>query len=119
MHLPDYIAAHLGKPFRYGRLDCVLFAARWIQARTGHDPLAGLPPWHSERTALRVIGRVGGLEAAMDARFQRIAPAFACDGDIALRQGGLAIFSGAHIVAPGIEQLEFIDRMEAECAWRF
>ncbi len=117
MTLPEYITAHLDKPFEYGRLDCVLFVALWIRNKTGIDHLADIPAWSSERQALRIIKDLGGLEVAMDARFQRIHPNFAKDGDIALRNGGLAIFTGPHIVGPGIEKLEFVDRMEAECAW--
>lgn len=118
MTLPDYIAAHLGKPFEYGRLDCVLFVADWIKQKTGIDHLAALPTWSTEREAFRIVKSLGGLESAMDERFMRIAPAFAVDGDIALRTGSLMVFSGPHIVGPGLQGLEFIDRMEAVCAWR-
>lgn len=119
MLLPDYIAAHLDKPFEYGRLDCVLFVANWIKHKTGIDYLDGLPHWASERRALRIVKDLGGLEVAMDRRFERIHPNLAQDGHIALRRGGLMLFSGPHIVGPGLEQLEFVDRMEAECAWCF
>lgn len=117
MTLADYITARLGEPFCYGRLDCVLFASEWIKAATGKDVLAGLPKWKTERGAKRVIRSVGGLESAIDARLKRIDPKTARDGDIAMHENIVFIFSGTHIVGPGMDGLQFIDRMKAQCAW--
>jgi len=119
MTLADYIAANLEREFAWGRFDCVLFAATWLQLATGIDHLAGLPPWRSKIGAARVLKAVGGLEAAVDRALNRIHPHMAKDGDIAMRQGCLCIFSGAHIVGPGRNGLTFVDRTEALCAWSY
>ncbi len=117
MKLHDYITAHLGASFCYGRLDCVLFAHGYVKQATGIDYLADVPKWENERQALRQIKGVGGLEAAIDARLTRVNPHMAKDGDIALYEGSVCLFSGPHIVGPGINGLQFIDRMKATCAW--
>lgn len=119
MTLAEYIASNLAREFEWGRFDCVLFASGWVQIRTGVDPLSDLPKWKTERQARRVIAAVGGLEKALDDRFKRIHPSLARDGDLALRNGAVCVFSGAHIVGPGMAGLEFIDRMEASCAWSY
>lgn len=117
MRLHEYIAANMRKPFKYGSHDCVLFAIGWLNVATGRDYLSCLPKWGNEAEALTVIESVGGLAAAVDRELKRIDPGMARDGDIAMRQGGLCIFSGSHIVTTGIDKLLFADRSEAECAW--
>jgi hypothetical protein len=117
MTLPDYIATHLDKPFVWGELDCVLFAARWAELASGVDHLADVPAWTSAKQALRIRRDLGGIEALMDARFPRVHPNLARDGDIALCKKSLCLFSGPHLVGPGHHGLVFINRMEAESAW--
>lgn len=118
MTLSEYLTAHLGKPFAWGLNDCVLFTAVWVKEATGVDHLADLPKWENEKQALRIAKKLGGLEAEMDARFKRIDPNFAQDGDIALYRDGLCLFSGARIVGPGAGGLVHVNRTEAVCAWR-
>lgn len=118
MTLADYITANLRKPFVWGEHDCVLFAARWAQAKTGVDYLAYIQPWTSAREAMRMVHDMGGMAEILDARLKRIPPNLARDGDIALYQRCLSIFSGAHIVGPNLNGLEFVNRMQAEAAWR-
>lgn len=113
----EYISAKLRREFEWGKHDCAMFAAEWINAATGVDMLAGYPSWTSEREANEVIALSGGLATVMDSKFKRIARGLAQDGDIALREGGLCIFSGSHIVTTGQKCLFFADRSEAECAW--
>ncbi|MBS1170017.1 MAG: hypothetical protein H6R01_935 [Burkholderiaceae bacterium] len=117
MTLADYITRHLRVPFFYGRMDCVLFAAGWVREKTGAEPLDGIAIWETERQAMRAVKAAGGLEAALDARFPRVNPNLAKDGDLALYGKSICIFSGDHIVGPGKDGLEFINRMEAACAW--
>ena len=119
MTLAEYITQHLSTPFAWGRHDCVLFAAGWVREHTGMDPLADVPAWSTEREALRAIRDVGGLEAALDARFRRIHPNVARDGDLALYNDAICIFSGCHIVGPNPAGLQFVNRMEAACAWSY
>lgn len=117
MNLAEYIAAHLGKPFVWGENDCVLFAARWANAAHDRDYLEGIPGWRDEKTARRSIRSVGGLEKALDTRFNRIHPNLAKDGDIALYNGCLCLFSGHQIVGPNLDGLQFVKRTLASCAW--
>lgn len=119
MTLAEYITSNLKTEFEWGAFDCCLFAAGWVREATGEDPLEGLPKWKTERQALRVIKSVGGLESALDARFTRINPNLAKDGDLALYKGSVCVFSGPHIVGPSQSGLQFINRMEAECAWSY
>lgn len=117
MTLPEYIASHLKEPFVWGQNDCVLFAARWANFRHQKNYLDGLPSWRSEREARRAIQGVGGLEKALDGRFTRIPANLAKDGDIALYNGCLCLFSGHQIVGPNMQGLQFVKRTLATCAW--
>lgn len=117
MTLADYLTAGLLEPFEWGVNDCVLFAARWAQLRTGTDYLADVPRWHGKREALRLLQQMGGIEAVLDARLPRIAPNEARDGDLALYGSSLCIVSGPHLVGPSETGLVFVSRMETACAW--
>lgn len=118
MTLAEYITRRLRVPFFWGKHDCVLFASGWVKCKTGIDHLADQPTWTSAKGAMRIVRDLGGLESLMDGRFDRINPHAAKDGDLALYNGALCIFSGPHIVGPGPDGLSFIDRMGAVCAWR-
>lgn len=117
MKLHDYITKNLCAPFVWGKHDCVLFAANWVKDAARIDCLDGLGTWATAMEANAAIKRVGGLEAAIDARLTRINPNFANDGDIALQNGTVMIFSGNHIVGPGKDRLIFLSRVKAEAAW--
>lgn len=117
MTLASFIGANLARPFIWGEWDCVTLASEWVKIKTGGDPLAGLPEWHNAREALRVIKSVGGLAAALDARFNRVHPNKAKDGDIALYKNCLCLFSGVHIVGPNVDGLTFVSRLDATIAW--
>jgi|GEM_PF-780301 len=116
--LAEHIAAHLNTPFAWGAHDCVGFAAAWVKTSTGIDHLAGLQNWQTAAQAARVIKAEGGLEAALNARFGRIQPNFAQDGDLALHNGCLCLFSGSFIIGPGKTGLTHNSRLLAEAAWR-
>jgi hypothetical protein len=68
--------------------------------------------------AHRILKKLGGLEAIVNARLTPINPSFAQDGDVGLYKNSLMLFTGHHIVGPGVEGLMFISRVEARCAWR-
>ena len=118
MKFHEYISTNRHLPFEWGKNDCVLFAARWVHITTGRDPLAGVAPWENETGARRAVLRVGGLEKVMDQRFRRINPNFAMDGDLAIHQDSLRLYSGDFICSPGEHGLVFFPRLEAKCAWR-
>lgn len=113
--------------FGYGRgeqtHDCARFAADAVRAQTGKDPLRGLRgAWRSERGASRTLAREGGLEAAVDVRLDRIAPAMAGRGDIALTSDGLdgvqlGVIEGDTVACPGGSGLFRRHRSEIVAAW--
>lgn len=78
-----FIEARAIMPHAWGRRgnDCVSFVVSAVQVETGIDRAKGLR-WSTEAGALLLIERLGGLEAAFDARFRRIEPAQAMRGDV-------------------------------------
>ncbi|MBB4152897.1 hypothetical protein GGQ80_000785 [Sphingomonas jinjuensis] len=117
------LAARLAVPFAWGRdaNDCVGLVLAAIAAQTGRDALPGVA-WASEREAAVVIGRLGGLERALDERLRRIAPALAARGDVAgiadARFGvSLMLVEGATLVGPGPRGLKRLPRSAAIAAW--
>ncbi|MFA6121925.1 MAG: hypothetical protein WCT35_04930 [Sideroxydans sp.] len=119
MTLADYITERLQTPFTWGEHDCVCFAIGWLSIVAMEDLLAPYRPWTTGKQAARIIKKLGGLEGLFDANLKRIHPNFAQDGDITLVDGTAYLFSGSHIVGPGIEGLIFKNRMEATCAWSY
>lgn len=119
MTLTAYLTSHLNTAFEWGQADCVIFAAGWVKHATGINYLADVPPWGNEREARRLIARLGGIEAILDARLKRVPVNAATDGDIGLYQNALCIFSGPHIVGLGMDGLQHIKRTDAQCAWSF
>lgn len=117
------IAKRSGRAFRWRRgRDCVSFAAAAVKAQTGRDPLADLPRWRTRREALQIAAVQGGLEAALDRRLTRIAPAMAQRGDIAglpdrLFGVRLMVVEGATLVGPGATGLERLPRASMVFAW--
>lgn len=80
-----FIDSRQRTPHAWGRRenDCVSFCLGAVAALTGVTVAPELD-WNSEASAYRVIKRFGSLEAAFDAYFERVAPAFAMRGDIGL-----------------------------------
>jgi hypothetical protein len=100
----------------------VSFAAACALAQTGRDLLAGVPGWRSRKQARAIAEAEGGLEAALDARLPRIAPALAQRGDIAALPDPLfglrlMVIEGATLVGPGARGLERLPRREMTLAW--
>jgi hypothetical protein len=110
-------------PFAWGRTanDCVGFALEAVRRQTGRRLLPGVH-WTTKRGADRVIRRLGGLEAAVDARLPSIAPAMAQRGDVAAvaddRFGvALVIVEGATLVGPGTRGTRRLPRAAMIKAW--
>lgn len=62
--LDAWLAAEEARPFEgfWGRQDCLLFMADWVEARTGRDPAARWRGRYATQTgAVRLILRAGGL----------------------------------------------------------
>lgn len=116
------IEARQTRPFAWRQPDdCVSFAVLAIRAQFGWNPLERLR-WSSKRGAARVLKRLGGLEAAADARLIKIAPARAMRGDIAgvadpLFGVRLMVVEGDTLVGPGDRGLRRMPRSTMIRAW--
>lgn len=119
MTLADYITSNLGRPFKWGEHDCVLFAVGWLEHATGRDYLTQHKPWTTALEAARKVADLGGLDAMFDAELTQINPNFAADGDLAIIRGTAHLFSGAHVVSVGESGLIFTDRLAAQHAWTY
>lgn len=103
------------RPLAWGSHDCCTLAADAVQATTGTDPLADLRGTYStEAEAAAVLARLGGLRAAMCARFGEPLPnvLLAQRGDLVLIAAGntlaMAVCTGHLAVAPGPDRLQRI-----------
>lgn len=123
--LGRYLAERRTMPFAWGRKanDCVSFAGGAAFAQTGKDWLTGLR-WSSQRQAIGLLTRLGGLDVAISARLPEIAPAHAHRGDIAGvacddMPGGirLMVIVGELLVGPGERGGEFQARAAMIRAW--
>lgn len=85
--LGEYLAANNNAVFKYGKLDCALFAAGAVKAMTGADPARGFRgKYRSQASSIRAIRAAGfdSLAAVMDSKFQDIPTAFAQRGDLVM-----------------------------------
>lgn len=105
--LGRYLDERAAMSFAWGSAanDCVSFYAGAARAMTGVNLLHGLS-WTTERGAARVIGRLGGFEAAIGTRMAPCAPAFAQRGDAAGVKDDrfgilLMLVEGDMLVGPG------------------
>jgi hypothetical protein len=118
-----FIDARQNTPYEWGRdkNDCVGFALGAVEAMTGKRPARSLK-WATEKTGLKLIAKLGGLEAAFDKHFKRIPPAKAMRGDI----GGVPdeilgihpmIVEGEDLVCPGDKGNRRCKRKHMTIAW--
>lgn len=122
--LAAYLAERAHRPHEYGRKanDCLSFVAGAVIAQTGKDPARGLQ-WKDERTAMVLLmKKLGGVEKALDARFERVPPALASRGDIAVIPdpeivSHPMIIEGKTLCAPGPRGLKRAPRSAATAAW--
>lgn len=135
------VDARVASPHSWGRgrNDCIAFAAAAVEAQTGIDPI-GRHKWSTQRGAVRTLkaaaaaakGRKVALsrciEALLDARFERIAPARAMRGDIAGVPADIAgsdpklglhpmIVEGETLCSPGPRGLQRLPRTAMTVAW--
>jgi hypothetical protein len=115
-----FIDSRQNAPWEWGTNDCISYVLGAVEAQTGRKILD--VKWKSSATALRKLKKYGTLEAALDAHFERIAPAFAKRGDIAGvpdEQFGIhtAIVEGATLVGPGEKGNWRGPRSEMTIAW--
>lgn len=86
IRLTEVIKAASERPFSWGEFDCCLFAADCAVAVCGVDPaVLYRGAYKTEAGAKRALKKNhGSLEAAWDAHFSRVAPAFIQRGDVAM-----------------------------------
>lgn len=118
-----YLAERGPLPHEWGSdaNDCISFLAGAVAAQAGRAQLGRLK-WKNERQALTLLKKLGGVEAVLDARFERIAPAHAHRGDI----GGIPderlgihpmLVEGRTLCSPGHRQLTRCPRAAMTVAW--
>lgn len=123
--LHAYVDARRGESFTWGTFDCALFACDWILEATGEDVIADLRgSWSDERSALRTLADLGGLQTIASVRLGApISAALAQRGDIVLHtltgRDALGVCVGAHFAGPAIEGgLVLVPMERAFMAWR-
>lgn len=131
--LTAFLDERIATPFAWGRSanDCVSFAAAAVEAQGGDAQLGDLD-WTDEDSAAEAIASLAdpetppgeALEAALDARFDRIPPAMAKRGDIGAidDQNGpfgiqLFIVEGLTLVGPGVRGARRVRRSALVAAW--
>lgn len=129
--LPDWhprLTAYLGKitpvAFRMGSQDCALFAAGAVEAMTGHDPAAGFRGTYTDlKTGLKRL-KAAGFDSHVqiaDRLFERVHPAFAQVGDLALIEVSegyaLGVVAGEMLACLNPQGLAWMPRSAAVAAW--
>ncbi len=122
-YLHEVISERQRVPFEWGAQDCVTFAAACIESITGVDPIADLEPWSDERSALRRIAEVGGVEAWLDEHYGRVEWHGAMRGDVGVidQASGttvLVVNTGAGWVGPSEDGLTPSPPSAVRAAWR-
>lgn len=116
-------------PFAWGAQDCAQFVRHGLAAITGEDPASawGLPDYHTQLGAARVLRRLGGLAGLPErAGLAEVAVPLAARGDVLLvpavpkgpDRPSLALCLGLHGAATGREGLVFLPTLTALRAWR-
>lgn len=111
--------------FAWGEADCCTFAARVVEAMTGHDLLAVFRGrYQNARGALRFINQGGGLQALISERLGPPLPrvALAYRGDIVLArtptgEQTVAICAGDKLAAQGLAGAVFLPLEAGVAAW--
>lgn len=129
--LPDWhprLTAYLGEitpvAFRMGSQDCALFAAGAVEAMTGHDPAAGFRGTYTDlKTGLKRL-KAAGFDSHVqiaDRLFERVHPAFAQVGDLALIEVSegyaLGVVAGELLACLNPQGLAWMPRSAAVAAW--
>jgi hypothetical protein len=92
--LAQFIEQRRNVPFKWGKVDCCLFAADWVLLATNLDPASNLRgKYDSALGARRIIKRNGGLDAMVanaliSFGFRQVDLLIAGRGDIIVRDSG-------------------------------
>lgn len=120
MDLRAYIAKARARRLRYGQHDCVTFAGRWAEQRSGRQLV---PRYRSLREG-RALLIDDDLAGVLEGLFQRIAPLAALPGDLALLESdgplpALGIVARGGVVAAFVgRQIGFVPLTAATACYR-
>jgi hypothetical protein len=122
--LTAYLAEITPVAFRMGSQDCALFAAGAVRAMTGHDPAAAFRGSYTDlKSGLRRL-KAAGFESHIqiaEALFDRVHPAFAQVGDLALIEVpdgyALGLVAGEKLVCLTPAGLGHLPRTAAVATW--
>jgi len=122
--LDAFVAARRDLPFAWGAQDCCTFAADWVLAATGVDPMEAFRGLDTERAARRALKDEGGMLAAWDAHHgPHLAGPFAQAGDLAMvtqpdGSNAMAVCLGSVLAVPGVDRVLMLPVDRAEATWR-
>lgn len=117
--LADMITTEQSAPmaFEWGKWDCALFYRRAVLALTGDDPLIDIPPWRSEKAALKALKSAGvkDVREFVAARHKAKPVAMAQRGDLGFpanveRLMFPAVIMGAYAIQRAPDGIVIIDR---------
>ena len=128
---PDRLVAYLAgcrrQPFAWGVHDCASFAAGWVLALRGVDPLENhRGSYASEAEFEGLVQAHGGLAALVEVAalahgLPECPPAFAQRGDVVLVEVGnmlgLGIVDAVGVTIPGPDGLRVVPRRAIRRAW--
>lgn len=130
--LTQYLAAYADQRWDWASANCCHFAARWVHAISGRNPMDGLAPTPDARAARRLVRALGGLEAAWTSQLGAapMAPAMAQLGDVVMMPtpaalpGGegvghlVGICTGRTAVFRADGAMVFLPVLDCTAAWR-
>lgn len=114
-------------PFKWGELDCVLFAADSVLLMTGVDPAKDSRGKYKTEVGAKkhLSSKYGDLFKAWDSKLERLQNInFVQNGDVVLFEGPMGTTSGIYwnggVFAPTLEGVRFIDEAHNKllAAWR-
>lgn len=120
VRLEAYLRDLRGMPFRWGQLDCALFAAGGVKAMTGVDLARGWRGYRTQAEGLRKLTRAGFADHAdlVTSILPEIHPSAVLMGDVVLIAGALCIVQGRFAYAIGPAGLGLVPLVAADRAWR-
>lgn len=120
VRLDELVHQLLCRPFEWGVTDCCTVASDVVLAVTGVDPMSDFRGrYRSERNALKLLARSGGIEALLTSRLGPLVPlACAQVGDIGLCSDGRLVFCGGGGAWKGPGDQGLVTTSEPEKVWR-
>lgn len=119
----DYLRERRDMAFDWGSHDCCTFAAGAVEAVTGRNPMADVPPYSNEFDAVRMVHEGGGMEAlATSILGESVSPMFATVGDVVLLTNEdrelLGVCNGVNAIAASKDGTAALEMSAAIAAWK-